>query len=681
MKAEEFFQPGRSPLTRQPSGFPAAWSNAKPAQPQSDMLKNVQPGRAIPSVVILTALSEEFLAVEAHLTNVREKEHPEDKTVYGCGQFDSGYGVWNVLIVETGQGNTSAADETRRAIAYFKPDVVLFVGVAGGLKDVRIGDVVAGTKVYNYASGKDEDVFKPRPDIGRSTYDMEQLARSVKRDWLRRHQTDSQKLTPRAFIAPIAAGEIVVGSTQSDTAQFLKQNYGDVLAVEMEGFGFLEAARTSQGLPAMVIRGVSDLLDGKAAADASGSQELAACHASQFAFDLLAKMDALQSGLEGGGSTVGLLLDANQTETEAVAVHANETIQIPLERQFPKDVVVLYVEEREGKLALKAFNAEQDPLEPLEACPLPPLLPDELKQGQQISDFLGRLVIYRPQSCAIGQFLGWLLTLRKTLRETAKPELSRLIINDRTGLEIPWEMLNLPRNETLGTIVQTVRWHDIDDPETWESVPLPLPIPRKHSCRGKILVYAEVEEGTKSDQRLQILQSYQTVHFSDLQAFFNELQQERAEFGLLFITSRKFQSLSKETLKAYLHYADAIRNNPSVLFIDAQVLPDRQPSIGYREVAASFLEGGLKGVISSLKALNNPQANQIVQNFFREIDQDQSATVPEILRRLRVKAAQRLRQAFNEENSLLYFSTCLYAYYGYQMTVLELTPTEDISRD
>lgn len=680
--AREFFQPGRSPVTRQSSGLPAALGNtSEPRAPTSDTLKNVQPGRALPCVVILTALSEEFLAVEAHLTDVREQEHPDDKTVYGRGQFASGQGVWDVLIVETGQGNASAADETRRAIAYFNPDVVLFVGVAGGLKDVRIGDVVAGTKVYNYASGKDEEVFKTRPDMGRSTYDMEQLARSVRRDWLRRYQADASKLLPRAFVAPIAAGESVVGSTQSGTAQLLQRNYGDALAVEMEGFGFLEAARTSQGLPAIVIRGVSDSLDGKAEADASGSQELAARHASKFAFELLAKMDALRLGLGGGGSAVSPLPNASQTGTEAIAVHTDETIQIPLERQFPRDVAVLYVEEREGKLSLKAFNAEQDSLEPSEACPPPPLLPDELKPGQQISDFLGRLAAYRPRKCAMGQFLRWLMSLRQTLREVANSELSRLIINDRTEFEIPWEMLNLPGNETLGTVVQTVRWRDIDDPETWELMALPLPTPKKHSCRGKVLIHTGAEEKIESNRRIEVLQSYQTVHFSDLHAFFNHLQQAQSEFGLLFIAGREFQCLSKETLKAYLHYTDAMRNNPSVVFIDMQLFPGKQPSMSYRELAASFLECGLKGVIGTLKTLNGQETTQVVQSFFTELDQDRTATVPEILRRLRVKADQRLRQTFNEETCLLYILTCLYAYYGNQMTVLELAPAEDTSYD
>jgi nucleoside phosphorylase len=246
----------------------------------------------MPCAVILTALSVECLAVCAHLSNLKQEVHPQG-TIYERGQFDSSKDVWDVAVLEIGAGNSTAAIEAQRAIALFHPDVILFVGVAGGIKekDVALGDVVASTKVYCYESGKADQTFKPRPAIGLSAHSLEQRARAEVRsgDWLKRLSVSEP--IPRVFVAPIAAGEKVIASTKSKVFQFLRSNYGDAVAVEMEGFGFLEAARANQQVSAMVIRGISDLIDNKAKVDKAGYQEIAARHASAFAFEMLAKLE------------------------------------------------------------------------------------------------------------------------------------------------------------------------------------------------------------------------------------------------------------------------------------------------------------------------------------------------------------------------------------------------------
>jgi len=123
----------------------------------------------LPRALILTALAVEYKAISSYLSNPTERER--HGTIYEHGHFIATQSQsWEILIAEIGSGNPRAAAEAERAISYFDPDVALFVGVAGGLKskNVRIGDVIAATKVYGYESGKAEArEFKTRNRINR----------------------------------------------------------------------------------------------------------------------------------------------------------------------------------------------------------------------------------------------------------------------------------------------------------------------------------------------------------------------------------------------------------------------------------------------------------------------------------------------------------------------------------
>lgn len=245
----------------------------------------------MPCAVILTALPVEYEAVRTYLKDFQEKVH--EGTIYELGRFQSGDCSWEVVIAEIGMGNPGAASAAERAIAFFRPRLVLFVGVAGGLKDVQLGDVVAADKVYGYEFGKvDATGFKTRPSVYNATHALEQRARAVARrqDWLKRLPLPIPDPAPRALVGPIAAGEKVLASTASEHWNLIKQSYGNSLVVEMEGHGFLAALHTHQHVDALIVRGISDLIDGKHEADAANSQKLAARHASAFAFEILANL-------------------------------------------------------------------------------------------------------------------------------------------------------------------------------------------------------------------------------------------------------------------------------------------------------------------------------------------------------------------------------------------------------
>jgi nucleoside phosphorylase len=244
------------------------------------------------TAVIVSALSVEYAAVRAHLEEVHEVWNQRG-IAYEAGRFElSGDRAWTVWLVQLLEpGNESAALAAQEAIQHFQPRIVMFVGVAGGLKDVALGDVVVGTKVYGYGSGAAGPRFLPRPDVGESNEKLLQNALAISRqqEWLQRIKELPAQLAPRVFIGPIAAGPAVIKSTRSTVYRFLRDAYGDALAVEMEGRGFLKAARTADGVRALVVRGISDLINKKSTADRAGWQGVAASHAAAVAFEVLAR--------------------------------------------------------------------------------------------------------------------------------------------------------------------------------------------------------------------------------------------------------------------------------------------------------------------------------------------------------------------------------------------------------
>ncbi len=81
-------------------------------------------------VVILTALPVEYKAVREHVADLHELTHPTG-TIYEVGEFSTEDSTWQVAIVEVGVGEARASLEAERAIQYFQPRIVLFIGIAG----------------------------------------------------------------------------------------------------------------------------------------------------------------------------------------------------------------------------------------------------------------------------------------------------------------------------------------------------------------------------------------------------------------------------------------------------------------------------------------------------------------------------------------------------------------------
>jgi nucleoside phosphorylase/tetratricopeptide (TPR) repeat protein len=254
----------------------------------------------MPRAVIVTALALEFDAVLRHLANPRNTEHPQGSQ-YLVGDFDAEDLSWEVLVAETGPGNPSAAVETERALQFFNPEVAIFVGVGGGVKDVRIGDLVIATKVYDTDAGKEGDEFLPRPTAPEPSYRLLELAKATRRygQWLLRLTDSEREPGPTVYLGAIASGQQVVASVESPKSKLIATHYSDALAVDMESVGFMRAIQARNSTPSLIVRGISDVRDAKSPDDDTIWQPKMAARAAAFAIELLAQYREPQSGHGG----------------------------------------------------------------------------------------------------------------------------------------------------------------------------------------------------------------------------------------------------------------------------------------------------------------------------------------------------------------------------------------------
>jgi nucleoside phosphorylase len=272
-------------LTASAAAEAAQWQEQRAARPKMQ-------------AVILTALVEELGAVRDQLiaSGVTLTERTvANGGIYYEATFEGVDVDWTIHASFTQATVGKAAAGAVDAILNFKPNIAMFVGIAGGIaeKGVKLGDVIAATEVFDYEQGKDTATgFIPRTYQLHTAFSLNQLAAfTILADsWRSRISTTVEGLEleqPMVHAEPIAAGGKVVASTESATYKLVRQTADRVVAVEMEGSGFLGAVGRYHAVDGIVIRGASDLIDGKSESDKGGVRKQAVANAAAFAFEML----------------------------------------------------------------------------------------------------------------------------------------------------------------------------------------------------------------------------------------------------------------------------------------------------------------------------------------------------------------------------------------------------------
>jgi nucleoside phosphorylase len=628
-----------------------------PKQPLPTVYEGIEGKTTTDWAVILTALVVEHKAVEAHLqpfgqlTRLSEEIHPSG-TVYTQGHFQANGCTWNVAVVQIDMGNVSAGVEAIRAIEQFKPRVILFVGVAGGIKDVKIGDVVAASIVYGYECGKIfDDRTLPRPKLGEADYDLKQRAQAESRkdDWraqIRSGSTTSETI-PSVYVKPIAAGEKVIASQKSVIYDYLREYYDDAIAVEMEGFGFLKATQQVKNVSAIVIRGISNLIEDKNDASVDSEQirqEKAASHASAFAFTLLAKLD---------GEKIVERSEVHQTIAQVTFDSTLPEGTISLNVQALMENNLYFIHAHHGKKTFASRGKIEQSVLNLHQHIENSLAVDNLLST--IDDCNAR--VRNSDSCLAGKLLKWLLK-----ENDSSDKIECLIIDEHTDFEIPWELLEVGK-KPIGVSFQTVRKQQNEVKE----------ISMNSCCGGGVLIYAHAEYGG--------WQRYHRQHFTVFQEFLRHMQKTEVDFGLVFIDGFSVEESLKSSPTAYIKRSKLFKCGTSIVFVSGQLNLDASIGLNHRTLLTNFLEHGAKGIVEAWRCFDRARAQEVVDNFSDAHKQHPEWTVPEILRRLRESVWETLNNEVNENTCAAYLATFLHIYYGNPMISLQLTFAKGESND
>lgn len=238
----------------------------------------------------MTPLPSEYAAVSRHITEKSSIIH--EGAAYEIGRFPAGTAKYQIIIREPGMKNAPMAVATERAIRHFEPQIAILCGIAGGIKDVRIGDVAVAKSAFDYDSGKESaDGFLPRPNEYVFSDELLAHAQLTQRSDEWKGRTVDGAPDAQVHIASVAAGDKVISAVKNSTFQQIQQFLSHCKFLEMEAAGFGLAIQRYRHIHAIVVRGISDMCYNKTKVDQQNFQDIAADRAAAVVFELLSRFD------------------------------------------------------------------------------------------------------------------------------------------------------------------------------------------------------------------------------------------------------------------------------------------------------------------------------------------------------------------------------------------------------
>lgn len=195
------------------------------------------------NIGIIAAEREEVNAVKQLIYNISEEK------LSGLVFFKGLIANKNVVLVECGVGKVNSARACQCLIDYYKPDLILNIGVAGGIDSrLNIKDVVIADKLIQY----DFDITK----VG--DYELGEicgLGKYFNCDERLIKLTNSLELDYKLITGIVGSADLFL--SDSEKAKELNSKMG-IVCVEMEGAAIAQVSQLNN-IPFLVVRGISDV--------------------------------------------------------------------------------------------------------------------------------------------------------------------------------------------------------------------------------------------------------------------------------------------------------------------------------------------------------------------------------------------------------------------------------------
>ena len=242
-------------------------------------------------MAILGAFEQEVILLEDELLDVQEK------IIEGIRFVSGSLSGKRVVIAYTGIGKVNAAMTTTLLIEHFKPEKVIFTGIAGGVnKQLQPGDIVISEKTAHHDMGTlwPEGLFHKGVKNRLNGWENpvffdsdEQLLKLAERASQQVEFSSiliiSGQRDPKVVKGVVVTGDSFIASAEKG-AELRKKLNAD--AVEMEGAAVAQLC-FQRGIGFLVIRSLSDNADESAVLDKQTFYILAAKNSSSLVIEMI----------------------------------------------------------------------------------------------------------------------------------------------------------------------------------------------------------------------------------------------------------------------------------------------------------------------------------------------------------------------------------------------------------